>query len=321
MKLVLVLMALIGLAACTPAEPKDDQPDVSIPSQPNQLAFASTVPQDQANAVNEAVSALYVLPLNDANSEVQNMARLMKAPDTTAAGLQSWMQARVQYIVQDKFPVDDLATTSDDPFQYQEPGVLPDILRQTQTQQPKISSPTDSGAQTIMSNVGAGLYVEGKMIGKLVKLAIPGIGTIAMTSPRTGLLEIGPGLFPDTGGKHYQNILFDVYRLGTLFHEARHSDGHGHTVGFMHATCPYGDYAGIAACDYATNGPYTVGASVIKALMNQCASSGQCTEKTNQVLQAIYADQADRLVSYSYSTLSSDARAGVDWDDAPEGNR
>ena len=129
---------------------------------------------------------------------------------------------------------------------------------------------------------------------------------------------MGPGLFNDFGGLQFQNVFYDIFRAGVLFHEARHSDGHGKTLGFMHAKCPAThDLAGLNACDAATNGPYTIGSEMHKYLMYACGSS--CSELTMKALQVLYADQSSRtLESWQYPSASPGARAGTDWDDAPE---
>jgi hypothetical protein len=106
-------------------------------------------------------------------------------------------------------------------------------------------------------------------------------------------------------------------RAETLFHEARHSDGHGKTLGFLHAKCPsYHDYAGLPACDLSTNGPYTIGALMFKYIMDSTADKS--TEKTKKIQQLIYLDIANRTLSTSSLVQSPETAAGTDWDDAPE---
>jgi hypothetical protein len=163
------------------------------------------------------------------------------------------------------------------------------------------------------------VYYAAKQAKQLFSLELGGIGTVPFKSPRAGLLEIGPGLFPDLQGHKVQNILLDVYRASTLFHEARHSDGHGKTLGFFHATCPsWHDYAGKPACDASTNGPYTIGAMVMKNLAAQCTS--QCTELTKRALQSLYLDVAGRALSVrDLPHNSPESPAGGAWDDIPEG--
>lgn len=311
------------------------QVDVTIPVLANTLQFCSGIPADQKAAVNEAVSTLAVLPLDLAKPEVQAMAKMMGTKDVSATAMQDWMQARVQYILENNFDLDSHASFSPTAFTYENAADLPDAL--TQRQEPPQTSPVSAlsrtgddqndgkgEAQTVMLNIGSAIYAFGKQNSRLVVMDVPGIGPVEVKSPRTGLLEIGPGLFPDLGGHKVQNIALDIFRLGTLFHEARHSDGHGHTLGFMHSNCPVGhDYAGLPACDVSANGPYSIGSSVMKSLMVKCNESKTCSATSAQLLQMIYADQAERTITAAQAggTLSPDAGAGVDWNDAPEGQR
>ena len=316
---VLGLSLLITFAACSPKHNSDSVcvPPSSNPS--NKLHFESGVPCNQGIAMNEAISSLVTLPLDPSDSSVALMARMMKTNDVTPDGLQGWMEDRVQYVVHGGFNIGPHLRDSTQPFEYQEPGVLPDVLRRNSQISASVADST--GAQVVMLNIGTEVYAFGKQIKELVDIEIPGIGVISMTSPRTGLLEIGPGMFPDLGGKTVPAVLLNIYRLGTLFHEARHSDGHGKTMGFMHATCPPGhDYAGVSACDLSTNGPYTIGAMMVKNLTNACTD---CTPGTLASLRAMYLDVANRVLDPAKAPigLAPNASAGMDWDDAPEGSR
>ena len=327
--LALVAIAMVGCSSGgggDDAKPKrtikpDTAPDVNIPSKPNNLDFSTTTPGDQRNAFNEAVSSLYLMKLSAYDYNVSNLAQTMKLEDTTPAGLQTWMQARVQYIVDGNFDFDQNASLGSS-YSYQEPNVLPDIFADG-TLTPRVVPNDDGDSQVVMSNVGTALYLQGKMSQRLVSLNIPGVGAVSMTSPRTGVLKVGPGMFPDVGGAHFQNIMWDIYRLATLFHEARHSDGHGHSLGFVHNNCVDGDYVGQPACDLSTNGPYTVGASMMKVLWSSCESNSLCSPRSSEILQMLYLDQSGRTLSATKyrGRTSTDAQAGATWDDAPEGVR
>jgi hypothetical protein len=316
---LLSLAALtVVMAACSPKadEPDTTQPDVAIPGHSNAFQFSSTLPSSQEAALNEAVSSLYVLHLTSTNPTSTTLKSLLKTPDVSPEGLQSWVQARVQYIVEEDYKFADHASAGETSFTYPEASEMPDGFK-------AMNRAKDEEAHVMMANIGAAIYVIGKKMGILINLEIPGVGIVPMKSPRTGLLQIGEGLFMAISQKKTQNIANDIFKLGILFHEARHSDGHGHTVGFLHAVCPRGVYRGMAACDYSTNGPYTVGATVMKALMTECESTGTCTARSNDILKVLFLDQASRTLDTENdgATVSTNARPGVDWDDAPEGVR
>ncbi len=321
--LALTCLIFVLISACSKTNQDADrgETDVEIASVPVNLAIESDVAPDQTASLKEAVSALYRLPLDTASSQTKQLNLLMSNVDASPTGLQAWLEMRVHYIIKDNFDFDSQASFASQSFTYQFPNQFPDVLSNPDTLLPTADS---ENARVAMSNMGTARYAMGKLLHRLVNIKIPGVGTVSMTSPRTGLLEIGPGLFFDTGNNKIQNIALDIFRLGILFHEARHSDGHGHTLGFMHSICPAGhDFAGLPACDAALNGAYSVGASLIKSLRDRCVADATCTERSRVILGHLYADQANRVIDSvsAPKNLSSDSQAGTNWNDAPEGTR
>jgi hypothetical protein len=338
-KLVVFLggASLVLLAACSQddgggsqpqppgpvAQDYGPQPNVNIPTMPNHIQIHSAVSSDKVAALNESVSLIYAVNIDPTNSDTQNMMSMMHLSDVNPATLQNWLETRVHYVVGSDFDVQSNLSADPRQVQYPNPTAIPSM--QVADINSMIKSLADDqsqaagGAQVVMLNIGAAIYLFGKQNQQLVDLNLGSIGSIPFTSPRTGLLEIGPGMFPDLGGRTVQNILLDVFRAGTLFHEARHSDGNGITTGFLHAKCPAGsDYAGLAACDASLNGPYTVGANMHKALMMACGDS--CTELTMTALRNIYNDVSDRVLDpASLPNAPVGAQAGTNWDDTPEG--
>lgn len=306
--------AVIGLVACGSKGNDDskEQGPIVVPPTENKLQFASSVHVEQQTAINEALSALHVLPINESD---ERLMKMMKIPDLQASTLQNWVQARVQYIINEDFDFDAAIYEPSRPdFSFPWANELPD---------PDNGVATDaSNKNTIMSNIGTAVYYFGKKRSTLIGLRIPGIGDVEFTSPRVGLLQIGPALFPD-GAILPQNIAVDIFRLGTLFHEARHSDGHGKTLGFMHAECPKGhDLEGQRACDFSSNGPYTVGALITRDLGKACS---QCETRKKVALEGIAAENLTRVID-GWVTISSHSPPSyrakpVDWDDEPEGHR
>ncbi len=310
------LFFLACLSACSKhdSSTSSDQPDINIPAVGNHMLFESSVSGERVAALNESISSIYQVTLDPSEVDVISMARMMKVDDVRPEALQQWLEKRVSYVVNDGFDIQAHASLADGTANYPFPNDVPDAIKG------KLKKNVDGSidAQVIMLNIGAISYFLGKYVHRLVNLSLDGIGVVPLVSPRIGLLEIGPGMFPDMQGKKVQNILLDIFRAGILFHEARHSDGHGVGLGFMHAVCPPGsDYAGINACDASTNGPYTIGSMMQKNLMKACGS--RCTEHTMTVLELYYLDLSDRLVtSFNVPGTSAGAEAGTAWDDAPE---
>ncbi|MGZ3806833.1 MAG: hypothetical protein ACXVCE_02005 [Bacteriovorax sp.] len=173
---------------------------------------------------------------------------------------------------------------------------------------------------TVMSNIGSALYLSGKNSRQVygMKISRGFLKTrekVAVTSPRTGIIQIGEGLFaPElTVNKDNADALANsIFRLGTFFHESRHSDGHGKSLSFMHVTCPAGhDYEGQPACDENLNGPYTVGALMMAEMSKACDEN--CSEKDKETLKLLVVDSAGRILMTTHKGEKS-----TSWDATPE---
>jgi hypothetical protein len=178
----------------------------------------------------------------------------------------------------------------------------------------------DKGGFTVMSNIGAALYLSGKSEQKVYGLKVSNgflrpMTRVQINSPRSGIIQIGEGLFaPElTINRGDENALANsIFRLGTFFHEARHSDGHGTSLGFTHAICPEGhDYAGAAACDENLNGPYTVGRVMLDEMTKSCEAN--CSEADREILNLMIVDNASRILNTTHK-----GEAATAWDDQPE---
>lgn len=174
---------------------------------------------------------------------------------------------------------------------------------------------------TVMSNIGTALYVGGKnerqVYGmKISRGLLRKAEKVAVTSPRAGIIQIGEGLFAPELTVNRENegaLANSIFRLGTFFHEARHSDGNGVSLGFMHSLCPAKhDYEGQPACDENLNGPYTIGALIMAEMAKTCEDS--CSEKDKQTLKLMVLDSANRVM-----TITSKGLKSKEWDDRPEG--
>ena len=285
------------------------------------MKYDAGVSATKSAALNEAISVAHFinLPAVDDYGQPNQLLALMKTNDLSPDTLHKWLEDRVTYVVDQGFDMNSHGSLIGNNVTYPDPAVVPDAIIALRATSPQnsIGLNDDSKIQTIMLNIGGGLYFGGKQAQKIVEMNLDGVGRVDFSSPRVGLLQIGEGMFPDLAGKRVQNILLDIFRAGILFHEARHSDGHGLTLGFFHAICPSGDYKGMPACDAATNGPYTIGSEMMKQLRANCGSN--CTALTLNVLQTLYFDQASRqLYSYDLPNTSKGAAAGTVWDDAPE---
>lgn len=83
-------------------------------------------------------------------------------------------------------------------------------------------------------------------------------------------------------------------RMAVFFHEARHSDGNGKSLGFFHAVCPSGhDFQGSYACDRNLNGPYSIGAQMMKEFIKNC---DECSVSEKEQMRLRYLDSMNRVL-------------------------
>ena len=175
-------------------------------------------------------------------------------------------------------------------------------------------------AMTVMSNIGSALYLSGKndhtVLGMKVSRGLfKRSERVALNSPRAGIIQIGEGLFSKelaVNRNDEQALANTVFRMGTFFHEARHSDGNGESLGFLHAICPKGhDYEGEAACDENLNGPYSVGMVMMAEMTRACED--KCSAKETETLKLLVLDSANRILKTTHKN-----EAARVWNATPE---
>ena len=211
---------------------------------------------------------------------------------TTVSGrsLLSWLKTRMQYVLPESKRLErDLVDLGR--AQYPSSPLPP--ISQIATAS---SLPIDPVSATlVMYNAGAALYYTGKSQSRLVGLRVDGHGVVRVLSPRTGIVGIGEGLFKLPKGTPKTSLPARVYRLSTYFHEARHSDGSGRSLGFLHVRCQSGRLAGHHACDNNGNGPYSVGAVVSALFAWNCQALG-CTPAEESAIIAETLDSQQRVI-------------------------
>lgn len=266
-------------------------------TQAGPFLVASDVPAKQTELLLGDIQALRSLNIQVEDAE---LARVLKLEKASAASLYQWLNERVNYVVGEKFIFEKSAKIVQKNYHYPS-SELPDTF--ADGTQLKNGHPLGQEGEltTVMSNEGAMGYFAGRLKGVLVGLKIPGAGIVNLTSPRAGVIQIGPGLFrpltrSEDGNGSVTSIAGSYSRLSTFFHEARHSDGNGKSLSFMHAKCPVGhDYAGAYACDRNLNGPYTVGALTEKTFLKNCKT---CTKAEKEALKLSYLDSKYRVMTF-----------------------
>ncbi|MBL7715181.1 MAG: hypothetical protein JNL01_06900 [Bdellovibrionales bacterium] len=240
---------------------------------------------------------------------IDEAKRLLGVQSFSGAELYQWLQDRIGYVVDQSYDLRDRNNyVFLGPHQFENPSICPGCWDAA----PMGFTFNAGGAYVVMSNVGGSFYLTGKMNRRLVGARIPGHGVVPVSSFRTGILRVGPGLFKYEG-KDPRSVVNKINRLATLFHEARHSDGNSEHIGFPHAVCPrsYPGFAGTEACEDTLNGSYTIGAVAEQVMTEHCFHSGQCDRGDANYLRADYLDSFRRVLDGTTGEL----------DPKPEGQR
>ncbi|MBC7690280.1 MAG: hypothetical protein H7222_00795 [Methylotenera sp.] len=289
-------------------------PDSWASSSP--FRFDASVPEEQKNQLSTDLERLrdvslaeLGLKLPDGKDLLQDTVRMMGLGNLSSHELLQWISDRVQYLVGESFTLTakNLYAPSQRGFVFENRSEMPTIETVASSGTP---APTAPGT-VVMSNLGPAVYYAGKQQDMLMGLKVAG-KKVPVTSPRSGILRVGPGLFMlkympnQTDASAVSN---SIHRLGILFHEARHSDGHGKSLGFFHAICPSGNLQGLNACDRNLNGPYQVGARMTQILTENCRLQGACSVAETEKLRVQYLDSYSRTL---LETSASKASAGSD---------
>lgn len=314
------------------------------------LLFAEDVDDSTIDAIERALSSLDQLEPIAPNPRFQP---LFQTRELSSSLLRRWFQERVKIAVSDTFSLDHDLTEiipldngetwsypatdrlpnprqglSSKDSEYQGSSSAPESLG-FDPKSPSVNQPT-----RLMTNLGAMIYWYGKKAsvgsddgaGRFFAARFSNhLPELEIVSPRVGLVRIGaefsaPQSELHTGQENSNPSIDDAIRLSILFHEARHSDGHGRSLGFMHSPCPKGhDYEGLSACDFAKNGPYMIAAAMIKLKLDRCT---KCSSQDLTILRLVRADQMGRLIQGKVEVMGHTPERfyarPADWDTTPE---
>lgn len=250
------------------------------------IELDSSIPAIQVRTLKEDFSYLYSNPVKSVDSEFQSMTGLSQVD---GPNMYNWLYNRVKYIIGESYQMRDRNIVKKTGHNFPSTPLPPSLVNST-NQYARIM---------IMSNVGASLYVMGKQEKKLTGIKLNG-KTVFAPSPRVGILQVGEGLF-------LERLLINtepsseankIKRLGTIFHEARHGDGHSEHTGFIHNACPPGHVlSGYDACEASSNGAYSLEAVATKTLLENCLT---CSNEDKTKLEASVADAFSRVVLRSH---------------------
>ncbi len=293
-----------------------------LPHTASAFQMDPAVPAEQRKVMLEDYGYLDRLQILDEGNDLLTR-QLLETPRVSAPQLKSWLSSRMKAVISEKTDIETSVRIVSRAAYYQNGGTMPEIDAPVPTPTPK-PAPTDGSGKpafkpmVVMSNMGTAIYMYGKKNAKLLGLQGSDGKVMEIRTPRDGLVQIGEGLFHERLRVNPERVDLPanrLARLSTYFHEARHSDGNGKSLGFAHAMCPVGHaYQGYYACEKNLNGPYTIGAMVLKKLTEACSD---CSAKEKTTLQMIQADSLSRVLK-SYRNKSGFTENAKVWNTAPE---
>jgi hypothetical protein len=290
-------------------------------TQANDIQLSRGIKSNLRDKIERDINALDNLKFRPTTDE--GTLKLMGISTLNAQTASDWLEKRVNYIIEEnalsiyKLLIKRVIQVERDAVTFPNAGVLPYSL------DPKNKATNIFASEegvVVMSNIGTGLYMAGKNENKVYALKVSrGLlkkaTKVVVESPRAGIIQIGEGLFMKeitVNNTDPDSIANSINRLGTFFHEAKHSDGNGLSLGFAHSPCPKGhDLEGAYACDENLNGPYTVGAAMTKEMLKSCEDT--CTEKEKETLKIIILDYQTRILH-----KTNKGTPAVEWDSTPE---
>jgi len=282
------------------------------------IILSKSIKPKLRSGIEHDLNVLMNLKFNEPTSP--EILSVMNLDKITNDALKGWLEERVNYVIEENALSDLKLKLKKVVFVERENVIFPTNTTTTKNSDPKAELEAEDDGFTVMSNTGAGLYLAGKRESKVYGLKISQgffkkpIKALA-ESPRVGIIQIGEGLFARqlTINNENPNALANsLNRLATFFHEARHSDGNAESLAFIHSPCPRGhDYEGVLACDENLNGPYSVGANVLKEFIKTCSTD--CSEREKEMLLIIALDSYGRVLKTNSKGLKT-----TSWDATPE---
>lgn len=287
-------------------------------AQANDIVLSEKIKNGLMKKIERDMDVLDNLKFKEANPRTLEVLGI-PALNTTSAS--KWLNDRVNYVIEEnaltifKLLIKRVIYVEQDGVSYPNGNVLP------YSQNPANQFVEKEEGITVMSNMGAALYMGGKSERKLYGMKVSrGLLKkqikVTIDSPRAGVIQVGEGLFDPrltVNTENEKSLANSLNRLATFFHEARHSDGNGVSLAFAHSKCLADhDMAGQYACDENLNGPYTVGAVMMVEMIKSCDET--CSPRDVEILKAIALDSASRIIHTTRKGVPA-----TDWDAAPEG--
>lgn len=299
-----------------------------------EINFSKKVNQQHIDTLKGDIQNLKSLDLNGKTTKA--FKNIFASQKVKGDALNNWLNERVQFIVEQDFLESAQIRPLEEMSQMVNHSLKNDFEIERTVKKLKgkdLSSPdtyrnlgineihSSGQSGVVMSNLGTAIYYLGKqnnvVVGVDFETVDDKVVTLPVTSPRSGLIQIGPVLFSPrflVDPSNTEAKVNSYNRSATLLHEARHSDGNseGESLGFLHNNCPAGhDLEGAPACDFNGNGPYAVGGVFMYEVATKCGDD--CSEADKGALKARAFDSFSRVMKVNGKLTFLDS--------APEGER
>jgi hypothetical protein len=274
------------------------------------VVLSNKIKPQLQNKINQDLAILDAFPFRQTID--LKTSRVLGIPNSTNEVFGAWLNKRVKYIIEENLVTKKTVSVEQENVDY--PTPLTKLYSQTDLNKQATAS------VVMMGNIGSQYYIEGKNQHKLFALKVSQQSPkkpilVPIDSPRAGVLQIGAALFaPQLAINRIDDkaLANSILRLSFYFHEARHSDGNGTSLGFAHSICPQGhDYENEFACDESLNGAYSVGAAIAREMVMACDTG--CSERDKEMLKIFILDNYNRLQVKTH--LNTPAKY---WDPTPE---
>jgi hypothetical protein len=283
------------------------------------IVLSKSIKTKLSERIESDLNLLNNFKFKNADPETLKMLGLSALTAETAA---QWLEERVSYIVEEnalsffKLRLKKVISIERENVTFPNQKIQPFSLTDTLTE----DNTSEGHGVTIMSNLGAAIYLGGKSERKVYNIKVSrGLLKkslkIAVESPRAGIIQVGEGLFSvdyTINNANPASLANSINRLSAFFHEARHSDGNGKSLTFAHAICPPGhDLENLPACDEGLNGPYAIETAIVKEMIK--SNENTLTEREKETLTLIMLDHQNRIL-----TTTNQGRPATNWDPTPE---
>lgn len=288
------------------------------------ITLSKSIKSDLRSKIEDDLTFFETIKFDD--EAMPETLKLMGLETLTNESATQWLNARVKYIVSEKstsklsqFFYNNVYVSQKN-IDYPNPTIIPYPNQDLVIPEKNPVNHSGDEPTTILNNLSSSFYIGGKLERSIYAMKISRgffkkAERVEVLSPRAGIVQIGEGFFDidlEVNREDINAYANRIFRYSALFHEARHSDGNGESLGFLHAVCPKGhDYEGALACDEMLNGSYAIQAQMIRELSKTCEDN--CSERDKQMLKLVAIDSANRILLKTHKGEKTKA-----WDPKPE---